>query len=95
MGKAIEKVFIQLVFTVQLLSTRYYAKHLVYFSSLNLHNKRRLPEVNSISILQIKTLKLREGKCLAPGHTASEVQTWDLTLGLKNLGLKSPGEVTL
>ena len=39
-------------------------------------------EVKSISILQIKTLKLREGKSLSPGHTASEVQTRGLALGL-------------
>lgn len=32
-------MFIQLVLTVQLLRTRYIAKHFVYFNSFNLHNK--------------------------------------------------------
>ena len=79
MGNAVEEVFNKLVSTVQPLSTEYYAKHLHLLAHLIFITNS---EVKSISSLQIKTLKLREGKCLSPGHTASEVQTRGLALGL-------------
>ena len=69
MGNAVEEVFNKLVSTVQPLSTEYYAKHLHLLAHLIFITNS---EVKSISSLQIKTLKLREGKCLSPGHTASE-----------------------